>query len=296
MMNESTYSISETAEFLKVSNKTIYRWIEGGQLAANEAEYGTRVPVAEIERFLAVNGLSMADLADRIFGIKDIANLLHISIQAAHLWANQGYFETHQLSPRTTLVTHSEVRRFLAEAGLTFADCEAGLMSQKEVARLLRIYPTTVGRWGSSGRLKLHHIPVDGRTTRITQKSLDIYLRTRGLRYQDVEAGPLMLLSEVMALLRISLSTLHRWIKKGVIEIAYLADNNIRVSRLFLDRFFRERGSSLAEAEKGLLRLNEYAARYSIPREKVYALIVAGKIPVIRLLPKTLRIPVKRGL
>jgi excisionase family DNA binding protein len=46
-------SIKETAEFFSVSEKTVRRWIDTGQLAAHRLGRQWRITPDEIERFLA---------------------------------------------------------------------------------------------------------------------------------------------------------------------------------------------------------------------------------------------------
>ena len=53
-------TVQETADHLRVSQSTIYRWIKIGALKAFQTGYGaTRIAVVELERFINANtGLS----------------------------------------------------------------------------------------------------------------------------------------------------------------------------------------------------------------------------------------------
>jgi excisionase family DNA binding protein len=50
-------SIREVAEFFGVSQKTVRRWIESGQLGAHRLGRQWRIAIEEIERFLATRNI-----------------------------------------------------------------------------------------------------------------------------------------------------------------------------------------------------------------------------------------------
>lgn len=53
---ETYFTVDEVAEMLRVSSRTIYRWMENGKLKFFRAKGGaTRIPLSELNRFIEEN-------------------------------------------------------------------------------------------------------------------------------------------------------------------------------------------------------------------------------------------------
>lgn len=188
-----------------------------------------------------------------------LPRLLRISRVTLYQWIAERDIETCQIAPHTIRVKRSALAAFLHRYGLEIRDCKEGLLLLDEVANLLRIHKTNVSLLEKSGELELVRFSEKRFPIRISRRALDRYLRSKGLGYEDVSLGPLMLLVEVAELLRVDLATIYTWRKRGFPKVVYLSPQNVRVSRLYLDNFLQEQGSSLAEFEQEVLTSTEYA-------------------------------------
>ena len=52
VMEEAYYTLAEVAERLKVSRRTVYRWIQAGDLPAYKLGQEWRIQGADLEKFL----------------------------------------------------------------------------------------------------------------------------------------------------------------------------------------------------------------------------------------------------
>jgi excisionase family DNA binding protein len=224
------------------------------------------------------------------YPLSAIARLLGIQRSAVYRWAKQGTIKTIQSGARKHLrVSHTELEHFLSDSGLSFADCEAGLLTLDEVTRLLNLKKYLLVRLP----IKIAHFGSQKSSLRkISQRSLDEFLRSCGGCLADLEAGPLLTKAEVRSLLRLSQPTLDRLIRDDTIPLIHLTARTVRISRFFLDSFLQTRGSSLAEAAHGYLNLSEYMQMYALSRTDAYRQIDTGTLPgAFQLLNRTWLIP-----
>ncbi len=52
---EAYVTLTEAAEHLRVSSRTVYRWLKKGRLKFFQVGKSTRIPLSELDRFIAEN-------------------------------------------------------------------------------------------------------------------------------------------------------------------------------------------------------------------------------------------------
>jgi excisionase family DNA binding protein len=117
--NESFLNVREVAELLRVSDRTVSRWVKGKKLVAHQFGGATRISAIELSGFITRAHRGPAaplqprnPLADQFYTAEDVAEILNVSKRTVCRYIKSKMLIVHKFG-RPTRIADSDLRDFI---------------------------------------------------------------------------------------------------------------------------------------------------------------------------------------